>query len=124
MPPRILIIDDDPDLREIVELKLTISGFETDTAVDGEAGLAAAVTTAPDLVLVDWMMPKMTGLEVCQAMRDNENTRRTPIILLTAKAQVADVERGFAAGADDYLVKPFSPTELLARITAALGRAA
>jgi DNA-binding response OmpR family regulator len=124
MPPRILIIDDDPDLREIVELKLSISGFETHTETDGEAGLGAALRTAPDLVLVDWMMPKMTGLEVCQAMRSAEATRRTPIILLTAKAQVADVERGFAAGADDYLVKPFSPTELLARITAVLSRVA
>lgn len=122
MPPRILIVDDDPDLREIVKLKLDMSGFETHSENDGDAGLAAIRDLAPDLVLLDWMMPKMTGIEVCQALRDDETTGRTPVILLTAKAQVGDIERGFAAGADDYIVKPFSPTELLARVNALLTR--
>lgn len=122
MPPRILVVDDDPDLREIVLLKLEISGFETYAEADGEAGLAAALELVPDLVLLDWMMPKLTGIEVCRLMREDLRTSRVPVILLTAKAQVADVERGFAAGADDYIVKPFSPTELLARINAILSR--
>ena len=82
----------------------------------------AAVAGVPDLILVDWMMPKMTGIEVCRALRDDPVTSRIPIILLTAKAQEAEVERGFAAGVDDYIVKPFSPREMLGRIEAVLAR--
>ncbi len=123
MPPRILVVDDDPDLREIVLLKLEISGFETHAEADGEAGLAAALELVPDLILLDWMMPKLTGIEVCRLLRDDLRTSRVPVILLTAKAQVSDIERGFAAGADDYIVKPFSPTELLARINGIMSRA-
>lgn len=124
MPAHILVVDDDPDLREIVQLKLGISGFETHSEADGEAGLAAARELTPDLILLDWMMPKLTGIEVCRALREDERTKHVPVILLTAKAQVSDVQRGFAAGADDYIVKPFSPTELLARVNAILARAA
>ena len=124
MPSRILVVDDDPDLREIVQLKLEISGFETYAEADGEAGLAAALELLPDLVLLDWMMPKLTGVEVCGLLREDPRTSGVPVILLTAKAQVSDIERGFAAGADDYIVKPFSPTELLARINAIMNRVA
>jgi two-component system phosphate regulon response regulator PhoB len=77
----------------------------------------------PDLVLLDWMMPRLTGLEVCRALRDDPATAQVPVILLTAKAQEADIQRGFAAGADDYIVKPFSPRELVSRVDAVLARA-
>jgi DNA-binding response OmpR family regulator len=123
----VLVVDDDPDIRELITWKLSQAGYTTVAASDGEAGLQAAIGgdaegRRPDLVLVDWMMPKMTGIEVCRALRDNPLTARTPIILLTAKAQEAEVERGFAAGVDDYIVKPFSPREMLGRIQAVLAR--
>ena len=123
----VLVVDDDPDIRELITWKLSQAGYTTLAAADGEAGLNAAVAgdaegRVPDLILVDWMMPKMTGIEVCRALRDNPVTSRIPIILLTAKAQEAEVERGFAAGVDDYIVKPFSPREMLGRIQAVLAR--
>ena len=123
----VLVVDDDPDIRELITWKLSQAGYTTLAAADGEAGLTAAIAgdnegRVPDLILVDWMMPKMTGIEVCRALRDNPVTARIPIILLTAKAQEAEVERGFAAGVDDYIVKPFSPREMLGRIQAVLAR--
>jgi DNA-binding response OmpR family regulator len=124
MPARILVVDDDLNLREIVVLKLQCAGFDMFAESDGETGLAAARVLAPDLILLDWMMPKMTGIEVCHALREDEKTSATPIIMLTAKAQVEDLQRGFMAGATDYVVKPFNPTELVARVSAALERAA
>ncbi len=123
---RVLVVDDDADIRELVTWKLNRAGYSTLAASDGEAGLLAATTgeagELPDVVLVDWMMPKMTGVEVCAALRDNPLTAAIPVILLTAKAQEAEVERGFAAGVDDYIVKPFSPKEMVARIEAVLTR--
>jgi two-component system phosphate regulon response regulator PhoB len=124
MPARILVVDDDANLREIVALKLQLAGFETHAECDGEAGLAAAKEHTPDLIVVDWMMPKMTGLELTRALGEDTSTIGIPIIMLTAKAQVDDLRRGFEAGATDYMVKPFNPTELVARITAALSHAA
>ena len=123
----VLVIDDDADIRELITWKLNNAGYATVAACDGEAGLAAATAgdaegRSPDLILVDWMMPKMTGIEVCRTLRANPVTARIPIILLTAKAQEAEVERGFAAGVDDYIVKPFSPREMLSRIQAVLAR--
>ncbi len=123
----VLVVDDDPDIRELITWKLSQAGYTTLAAADGEAGLNAAIAgdaegRVPDLILVDWMMPKMTGIEVCRALRNNPVTSRIPIILLTAKAQEAEVERGFAAGVDDYIVKPFSPREMLGRIQAVLAR--
>jgi DNA-binding response OmpR family regulator len=123
----VLVVDDDPDIRELITWKLTQAGYSTVAVGDGEAALAAAKTGGtdgqpPDLILVDWMMPKMTGIEVCRALRDDPATDGIPIILLTAKAQEAEVERGFAAGVDDYIVKPFSPREMLGRVQAVLAR--
>ena len=123
----VLVIDDDADIRELISWKLTNAGYNTMAAADGEAGLAAATgaegaAPGPDLILVDWMMPKMTGIEVCRALRENPQTAHIPIILLTAKAEEAEVERGFAVGVDDYIVKPFSPREMLGRIQAVLAR--
>ncbi len=118
----ILVVDDDPDIRELVSFKLSHMGHTVSSENDGEAGLAAALEAVPDLVLLDLMMPKMTGLEVCQRLRADDRTRDIPIVLITAKAQEADIERGFAAGADDYIVKPFSPRELASRVDAVLAR--
>lgn len=118
----VLVVDDDPDIRELVAFKLAQVGHEVTMEKDGEGGLAAALESPPDLVLLDVMMPKLTGIEVCQKLRDNPATASVPIILITAKAQEADVERGFAAGADDYIVKPFSPRELVSRVDAVRAR--
>ncbi len=123
----VLVVDDDADIRELITWKLGQAGYSTLDAADGEEGLAAATAgdsegRAPDLILVDWMMPKMSGIEVCRALRDNPATARIPLILLTANAQEADVELGFAAGVDDYIAKPFSPREMLGRIQAVMAR--
>jgi two-component system phosphate regulon response regulator PhoB len=121
--PRVLVADDDPDIQELVRFKLEQAGHAVTTVGDGEAAIAAVRADGPfDLVLLDVMMPRRTGIEVCEALRGDAATRSIPILLLTAKAQEADVERGFAAGADDYVVKPFSPRELSSRVTAALAR--
>jgi DNA-binding response OmpR family regulator len=118
----ILVIEDDTDIRALVEAKLTQSGHDVHTENDGEAGLAAVRSLAPDLVILDWMLPRLTGLEVCVAMRADDDLTHIPVILLTARAQEADLERGFAAGADDYLTKPFSPRELATRVAVLLDR--
>jgi DNA-binding response OmpR family regulator len=124
----VLIIDDDEDIRELMTWRLQSAGYETIGASDGAAGLTTVLDAAgagrlPDLILVDWMMPKLTGIEVCQALRANPLTAHIPTILVTAKAHEAEVERGFAAGVDDYILKPFSPRELLGRVHAVLSRA-
>lgn len=125
----VLVVDDDADIRELITWKLNQAGYSVLVASDGEEGLAAASMTTglssavpPDLVLLDWMMPKMSGIEVCQALRSDVVTARIPVILLTAKAQESEVERGYAAGADDFIVKPFSPREMLRRVEVVLGR--
>ena len=122
--PRILVVDDDADIRDMLNFKLAKAGYEVHTEEDGETGLAAARELEPDLILLDWMMPRLTGPEVCRQLREEEATSRVPVILLTAKAQEADVQRGFAVGADDYISKPFSPRELMSRVQALLARAA
>ena len=124
----VLVVDDDPDIRELVTWKLTQAGYTTMAAADGEAALTAVTANTvagravPDLVLVDWMMPRITGIEVCRALRASPVTARIPIILLTAKAQESEIECGYEAGVDDYIVKPFSPKAMLIRIEAVLAR--
>ena len=125
----VLVIDDDPDIRDLVIWKLGQAGYATLAEGDGQAGLVAACggtgpepSQPPDLVLVDWMMPKLSGIDVCRALRDDPRTAHIPVILLTAKAQAAELERGLAAGADDVIVKPFSPKEMLRRVEALLAR--
>ena len=119
---RVLVVDDDPVIADLVAFRLTRLGLDVSVETDGQAGLAAARELRPDLVVLDWMMPRMNGLEMCAALRADadEALARTPVLLLTAKAQEPDLERGFAAGATDYIVKPFSPRELASRVTAAL----
>ena len=119
---RVLVADDDPDIRELVVFKLESAGFEVTAVGDGQAALDHALGDPPDLLVLDLMMPRLTGLEVCAALRADPSTEKVPVILLTAKAQELDVTRGFEAGADDYMIKPFSPRELLSRVQAVLGR--
>ena len=121
-PPLVLVADDDPDIRSLVTLRLERSGYEVIAAGDGEQALAAALERAPDLALLDVMMPKLDGYEVTERLRQEEATRHLPVILLTARVQETDIARGVAAGADDYVKKPFSTTELRDRVQAVLGR--
>jgi DNA-binding response OmpR family regulator len=118
----VLVADDDPDIRELVVFKLEQAGYTVHAVGDGEAALAATMALTPDLILLDVMMPGLNGFEVCRRLRANQNTATTPVIMLTARAQEADVESGFAVGADDYIVKPFSPRELLTRVNNVLAR--
>jgi len=124
MTNTVLIVDDDPDIRELVTYKMVQEGFTVFEAHDGDAALRAMAEHGPDLVLLDIMMPGMSGLAVLQQIRSDENNASVRVILLTAKAQEADIERGFALGADDYVVKPFSPRELTSRVNAMLSRVA
>lgn len=120
--PRVVIADDDRDIRDLVSFKLTAAGYDVESFEDGEAALAAVLANVPDLVLLDVMMPKMTGTEVCAAMRRHPETASVPVILLTARSQEIDVERGFEVGANDYIIKPFSPRELVSRTRAVMAR--
>jgi DNA-binding response OmpR family regulator len=120
--PVVLAADDDDDILELVAFRLGRSGYTVIRAHDGEEALALARAERPDLAVLDVMMPKLDGFELTRRLRADEATREIPIILLTARAQDADLEEGFAAGADDYLRKPFSPQELRTRVQAMLGR--
>lgn len=119
---RILVADDDQDLNDLVTMKLEASGHEVLSAVDGETALSLATSERPDLIVLDWMLPRRNGLEVCRDVRSNPELAGTRILMLTARAQEVDVERAFAAGAEEYITKPFSPRELLLRVTTLLSR--
>lgn len=119
---RILLADDDPDIRALVRYRLQKAGYEVIDAGDGQTALTLAQEHHPDLAVLDVMMPGMDGFQVTAALRADSKTASIPVILLTARVHAADVERGFAAGADDYIRKPFSPQELLLRVQRAVGR--
>ena len=120
---RIPIVEDDPSLVELLRYNLETEGFDVSVARDGDGGLEAIDSQEPDLVVLDWMLPNMSGIEICRQMRQRTATRSTPVIMLTAKGEESDRIRGLETGADDYIVKPFSPAELTARIKAVLRRA-
>ena len=120
--PLVLVADDDPDILALVRLRLEGDGYEVLSAPDGETALDLALARPPDLALLDVMMPRLDGYEVTRRLREHGPTTTIPIILLTARVQEPDVERGFEAGADDYVTKPFSPQALGQRVQAALGR--
>jgi DNA-binding response OmpR family regulator len=122
--PLVLVADDEEDIRALVAFRLKRAGYEVITAADGEEALLLATTRLPDLAVLDMMMPKATGLEVTHSMREQAATKDIPVILLTARAQEVDVQRGFEAGVDDYVKKPFSPQDLQARVHALLERSA
>jgi DNA-binding response OmpR family regulator len=116
----VLVIDDDEMVRTLVAHKLALHGHRVVTEADGDTGLVTARDLDPDVIVLDWMMPFRSGVEVCRELRADPATARSHIILLTAKAQDADVDRAYDSGVDDYLVKPFSPRELVSRIETAL----
>jgi diguanylate cyclase (GGDEF)-like protein len=123
MAETILVVDDDPDIARFVEVNLRSAGYEVAVAADGEEALDRAQDMRPDLVLLDVMMPRIDGFEVAQRLRKNPKTANTSIIMLTAKALSTDKVLGLTAGADDYIIKPFDPIELLARVKGTLRRA-
>jgi DNA-binding response OmpR family regulator len=120
LKPVVLAADDDDDILELVAFRLERSGYTVLRARDGEEALRLAEEQTPDIAVLDVGMPKLDGLELTRLLREREATSKIPIILLTAWVQEADIERGFQAGATDYMRKPFSPTELAARVQAAL----
>ncbi len=119
---RILVADDDEDIRMLVVMRLQHSGHEVEQAGDGAEAVEQCRNDAPDLVVLDLMMPGMNGLDACRTIRADPALARTPVILLTARAQSSDVEAGMAAGADDYITKPFSPRDLAERVDALLAQ--
>ncbi|HEY2043458.1 MAG TPA: response regulator [Jatrophihabitans sp.] len=118
-----LVADDDQDIRDLVTTKLSGSGFTVIAVSDGDAALIAAREKHPDIALLDVMMPGPSGLEIVRLLREDPATATIPVILLSAKSQEFDVEAGLSLGAADYVVKPFSPRDLVARVEAALSRA-
>src|SRR5690554_1704031 len=123
MKPTILVVEDEPALITLLRYNLEKEGFRVLEAHDGEEALLVTREERPDLILLDWMLPLLSGLHVCRQLRREPETRTTPIILLTARGEESDKVRGLESGADDYITKPFSPAELLARIRAVLRRA-
>ncbi len=122
MKSKILVVDDEPDAVELVEFNLKGAGFDVVTAGDGEEALKKARSFAPDLILLDLMLPEVDGLEVCKILRRDPATSAVPIIMLTAKAAELDRVLGLELGADDYVTKPFSPRELVLRVKNLLRR--
>jgi two-component system phosphate regulon response regulator PhoB len=123
LQPVILVVEDETDLMTLLSYNLEKEGFRTAAARDGEEAVLMAAEQQPDLVLLDWMLPHRSGLEVCRQLRRHPKTRDIPVIMLTARGEEADRIRGLDAGADDYISKPFSMSELFARIRAVLRRA-
>ncbi len=122
MKPRVLIVEDEAALVAMIRYNLEKEGYRCDEATDGNEAMMKVAEERPDLVLLDWMLPQLSGLEVCRQLRRNPATRNVPIIMLTARGEESDRVRGLDAGADDYISKPFSPSELTARIRAVLRR--
>jgi two-component system phosphate regulon response regulator PhoB len=120
--PRILIVEDEDAQAEVLHYNFAREGFDATVARDGEEAMLLVEEQPPDLVLLDWMLPGASGLSICQRLRQRKETRGLPIILLTARGEEGDRVRGLESGADDYVVKPFSPVELVARVRAVLRR--
>ena len=120
--PKLLLVEDDRALAELLEYRFASEGYEVRVTGDGDEALAYAVEETPDLVILDWMLEGTSGIEVCRRLRRDKMTKNVPIIMLTARDGEEDRVRGLDTGADDYLTKPFSPRELLARVAAVLRR--
>ena len=121
--PRILIVEDDRDLALLIGYNLEAEGYVVESVTRGDEAELRLAENAPDLVILDWMLPCVSGLEICRRLRAREATRTLPVIMVTARGEEAERVRGFSVGADDYVVKPFSPRELVARVKALLRRA-
>lgn len=120
--PLILVVEDEPALSTLLRYNLEKEGFRVQEAHDGEEALLQAQESQPDLILLDWMLPQVSGIEVCRRLRGRAETKNVPIVMLTARGEDSDRVRGLDTGADDYLTKPFSMNELLARVRAVLRR--
>ncbi len=120
--PRVLVVEDEPAQREVLLYNLTAEGFDVEYAATGDAALLRVSEDPPDLVLLDWMLPGVSGIEICRRLKQRVTTKAMPIIMLSARGEEPDRVRGLETGADDYVVKPFSVTELMARIRAHLRR--
>jgi len=119
----VLIVEDEPPQAELLSYNLEKEGFRVLIAQDGEEGLLMAQESTPDAIVLDWMLPGLSGIEVCRQLRGSSDTREIPILMLTARGEEEDRVRGIETGADDYVVKPYSPREVVARIKALLRRA-
>ena len=122
MKPFVLIAEDEPSVIELLQYNLEREGFDWAAAPDGEEAMMQVEERVPDLILLDWMLPKVSGIEVCRRVRNGSDTANVPIIMLTARADESDRIRGLDTGADDYVSKPFSTVELMARIRAVMRR--
>lgn len=120
--PRVLVADDDSDIRDLVEFKLSQAGYAVEAVPDGLSAWASFEQDPPQIVVLDVMMPGMSGIDVLRRIRQSGNAS-VPVLLLSAKSRDSDVDTGFAVGADDYVIKPFSPRELLHRVNGMLARA-
>jgi two-component system phosphate regulon response regulator PhoB len=120
--PRILVVEDDPSLGELLAYNLQAEGYVVDRAERGEEAELKLLESPPDLVVLDWMLPGVSGIEICRRLRARDETKSLPVIMLTARSEEAERVRGLSVGADDYVVKPFSVPELLARVRALLRR--
>ena len=122
MNPQVLIVEDEVPLQKMLAYNLKAAGFDTIQAYDGEEALLLSEERVPDMVLLDWMLPQLSGLEVCRRLRRRAATAQVPIIMITARGEEIDRVRGLETGADDYITKPFSPAEVVARVRAVLRR--
>ena len=122
MTPHVLVVEDEDSLATLLQYNLQKEGYEVALAGDGEEALLMVEERLPDLIVLDWMLPKVSGIEVCRRLRQRNETRNVPVVMLTARGEESDRVRGLDTGADDYVVKPFSMTELGARIRAVLRR--
>ncbi|MEE3107677.1 MAG: phosphate regulon transcriptional regulator PhoB [Pseudomonadota bacterium] len=120
--PHVLIVEDEAALVTMLRYNLESEGYRVSEAVDGEEAILLVIEEPPDLILLDWMLPSLSGIEVCRRIRRNKSARDVPIIMLTARGEDSDRVRGLDSGADDYITKPFSPRELMARVRAVLRR--
>ena len=120
--PTVLLVEDEAAQREMLAYNLEAEGFDVITADNGEDGLILVDENDPDLIVLDWMMPQLSGIEVCRRLKSNSKTRQIPVIMLSARAEEVDRVRGLETGADDYVVKPYSVIELMARVKAHLRR--
>ncbi len=122
MPPHVLIVEDEASQREILAYNLEAEGFEVSRAETGDEALTVFEETAPDLVVLDWMLPGVSGIEICRQLKRRNSAREVPVIMLSARTEETDRIRGLETGADDYVTKPYSVAELMARVRAQLRR--
>lgn len=114
----VLIVEDEPDVLLLLENRMRGAGHDVESVMDGERALEAVARREPEVIILDWMMPKLDGLEVCERVRSADPERRIKVLMLTARSQQSDIDQAYAAGADDYIVKPFSSRDLIERVNA------